>query len=272
MRLIAGLFLFVANISFGYEVALTFDDLPGPGQAKIQEVLLRNGVPATGFVNGSLVYNKSKILSLKRWEEAGLALENHSFAHKDAGHNPVADILEDIKKNHDFLVKNFKNTPKYYRFPFLSEGKTEADRAAILKFLGENGYRVAPVTIDFEDWAFNNTLCFAETALARTKASRRIADILFGRDIKHIMLLHGSENTAMALEGLVAALRADGAQFISLENAMSDEVYNIDHGFTADYGMSFLLQLVQTRGISYSRINYPQIDRGNTNALCETGK
>ena len=48
----------------------------------------------------------------------------------------------------------------YFRFPFLREGETLGKRRAIRRYLRANGYRIAQVTIDFEDWSWNEPYAY----------------------------------------------------------------------------------------------------------------
>ena len=43
-------------------------------------------------------------------------------------------------------------TRRYFRYPMLQEGESPAKRNAVLKYFRENGYRVAPVTVDTHDF------------------------------------------------------------------------------------------------------------------------
>ena len=44
------------------------------------------------------------------------------------------------------------NDYKYFRFPFLAEGETQEKRDGVREFLFHNGYKIAPVTLDFFDY------------------------------------------------------------------------------------------------------------------------
>ena len=51
------------------------------------------------------------------------------------------------------------------------------------------------------------------------------ANDLFGRPIKHILLLHANELTADNLDGLATMLKNRGYRFVTLEQALKDPVY-----------------------------------------------
>jgi len=66
----------------------------------------------------------------------------------------------------------------WFRFPCLHEGDTPEKRLAVTRFLADQGYRVAEVTMSFDDWAYNDPYarCLAKNDLAAIewmKQSRR---------------------------------------------------------------------------------------------------
>jgi hypothetical protein len=56
---------------------------------------------------------------------------------------------------------------------------------------------------------------------------------LFGRPIKHILLLHANELNADNFDGLVKAFKSQGYRFISLEEALKDSVYQFPDKYHA---------------------------------------
>jgi peptidoglycan-N-acetylglucosamine deacetylase len=59
------------------------------------------------------------------------------------------------------------------------------------------------------------------------------ANDLFGRPIKHILLLHANELTADNLDGLATTLENKGYRFITLEQALKDPVYQAPDKYMA---------------------------------------
>src|SRR5262249_30219730 len=59
------------------------------------------------------------------------------------------------------------------------------------------------------------------------------ANDLFGRPIKHILLLHANELVADNLDGLATMLESKGYRFISLEQALKDPVYQAPDKYLA---------------------------------------
>jgi hypothetical protein len=152
----------------------------------------------------------------------------------------------------------------WFRYPFLREGDTADKHRAILAFLKERGYKVAQVTLSFDDYAYNEPYarCLAkndtqgidwlkQSFLSRAADSltrgQEAARQLFGRDIKHVMLLHiGSFETVM-LSPLLDLLADRGFSLTTLQDAQADEAYAVAPDLTANWNGTLLDQLMTAR-------------------------
>jgi peptidoglycan-N-acetylglucosamine deacetylase len=244
------------------QIAVTIDDFPlnGPdiGLARLRtmtEKLLaaiqKNKVPVVGFVNESLLYVPgeidARIAILRLWPQAGVELGNHTFAHlgfKDASLAQYEDNFiagETVTKR---LMKEKGRDLRYFRHPFLQMGNTRDLEKSFEDFIGARGYKIAPVTIDTMDWMFlaafedarkqNDARMLARVSDDYLKFAESKFDFcehessgLFGRQIRHILLLHANELNAENLDRLFAMIRARGYAFVTLEQALSDPLYRI---------------------------------------------
>jgi peptidoglycan/xylan/chitin deacetylase (PgdA/CDA1 family) len=151
-------------------VAFTFDDLPATqGYApyviqNITEKLTRHHVPAIGFVNESKLYtdgriDTTKVAWLELWLNSNLDLGNHSYSHIGIDDVSLDDYKADVLKGEKIikqLLKERGKTLTYYRHTQLRTGPTPESKKELEKFLRENGYKVAPVTLDNNDYIFAN--------------------------------------------------------------------------------------------------------------------
>jgi len=157
---------------------------------------------------------------------------------------------------------------RWFRYPFLWEGDTLEKRHAVRAYLKDNHYRVAQVTLDFEDYAWNPAYarCAAKNdakAIAWLKESylataeqyialdQQLANMVFGRDIKHVLLLHIGAFDAVMLPDLLDLLEKKGFRFVTLREAQSDPAYETDPDAPLKYGGTLLEQLVESRGLKY---------------------
>jgi peptidoglycan-N-acetylglucosamine deacetylase len=242
------------------EIAITIDDLPLNGPhielerlramtAKLLDGIKRHKIPAVGFVNESLLYVpgevEARIAILKAWVEAGVELGNHTFAHVGFKDTPLAQYEDDFIRGESvtkMLLKPSGQKLRYFRHPFLQMGPTLELEKSFESFIGERGYRIAPVTVDTMDWmilaAYSKARAAHDSEMMKRVADEylkfagqkfdfceRVANELFGHAIKHILLLHANELNADNFDALVKVMTDRGYRFITLEEALKDPVY-----------------------------------------------
>jgi peptidoglycan/xylan/chitin deacetylase (PgdA/CDA1 family) len=264
------------------QIALTFDDLPAhgmlpPGMSRvdvansiIRALKSAHTPPVYGFVNAKRMEKEpesEKVLQL--WRDAGLPLANHSFSHMDLDKNSAEDFEQDVLANETLLKKYMPGEDAawhWLRYPYLNEGDTSEKHHAVLDFLKQRSYQVAQVTASFGDYGFNEPYvrCLAkndkagieqlkkyylEGAVASLTEAQKVATLIYGRDIKHVLLLHiGSFETVM-FPSLLELLKERGFQIISLEEAQSDPAYAILPDLPAKWDGTLLEQMMATKHI-----------------------
>jgi peptidoglycan/xylan/chitin deacetylase (PgdA/CDA1 family) len=265
-------------------VAITVDDLPGavPGTGSLQavgdltelqkinrvipQILNAHRAPAIGFVIEAKLQvpgeRDARVALLQSWLGASLTLGNHTFSHIPFREITLQRYEDETIRGEVVTRSLMKAAGKeeiYFRHPGLITGPTTEAKAAFETFLHEHGYRVAPVTIDNDDWEFNDVLGDAlergDQQLAnRTKnayltymnsAFEYYEDTsrnLFHRQIPQILLIHDSELTAECLETLLTNLERRGYKFISLDQALADPAYNTPDMYIGSEGFSWLIR------------------------------
>jgi acetyl esterase/lipase/peptidoglycan/xylan/chitin deacetylase (PgdA/CDA1 family) len=250
------------------EVAVTIDDLPLNGPQfdagrlramtdKILAAINKHQVPAVGFVNESLLHvpgeTDARVAILKAWSDGGVELGNHTFSHlgfKDASLNEYQDDFLRGEVVTRWLLKQKGQKIRYFRHPFLQMGPTREIEQSFESFITDRGYKIAPVTVDVMDWMILSAYANARTqgdsemmkrvsdeylkfAERKFEFCEQVANGLFGRQIKHILLLHANELTADNLDGLATMLKNRGYRFISMEQALKDPVYQAPDKYIA---------------------------------------
>jgi peptidoglycan/xylan/chitin deacetylase (PgdA/CDA1 family) len=241
------------------QVALTFDDLPATGaappdvtRAQIIESILASLKaaqipPVYGFVNAHTLQGmQSGPAILHEWMASGNLLGSHTYSHPDLESTSVSAFEEDILKNEPSLQQYAGESDwHYFRYPFLHEGETLEKRQAIQAYLNDRSYKTAEVSLDFEDYLWNEpyTRCVAEKRMDTVDALhdsylatadqyidiyRSLSHRLFGHDIPYVLLLHVTAFNAKMLPDLIAQLRERGFSFITLPEALRDPAYTID--------------------------------------------
>jgi peptidoglycan/xylan/chitin deacetylase (PgdA/CDA1 family) len=249
-------------------VAITLDDLGTTGAEVVEKTakaLRRAGVTdAYGFVIGSRVHDDlDNEESLRVWLRNGYQIGNHTFTHEGYDDVSTEFFQSDIMAN-ERVLKEFAGPDDdwhWFRYPHLSEGETSQKRQAVRQFLKNmpNGgsYRIAQVTIDYADWLFDPAYgrclkqgrtdrvawlkqVYLDKAIRSFVRAQRESRQLFGRKIPQIFLVHYGRFTAEVMPELLAALKASGARFISLKEAQSDPVFELDPAIVLPSGENFL--------------------------------
>jgi len=279
----------------GRAMALTFDDLPFvfPGRpgtlaearratSEILGVLREHRAPSVGFVNEGKVQVEGEVDGwtdlLRDWIASGAILGNHTYSHTDLNAVTVERFEEEIVRGEAItgsLMAGRGDAPLLFRHPMTHTGDTVAKKQAIEAFLAEHGYRVAPHTVECDDFLFNVGYARAIRGGDRTTASRlreayldftmrrtefaeRVSPRIFGREIPQTLLLHANEINAGALGDLLSRLEKRGYRFVTLQEAMSDPAYATRDTLVTSYGPTWLWRWMKSRNMAVSFRDDPE--------------
>ncbi|HEX8266803.1 MAG TPA: polysaccharide deacetylase family protein [Pyrinomonadaceae bacterium] len=265
-------------------IAVTIDDLPVVSKQKDLKVrqeitrkllghIKKAKIPAIGFVNeGKLYANEKRVETevdlLRQWLDAGLELGNHTRSHMNLHANPLEKYTEDILKGETVtkeLLASKNKQIRYFRHPYLFTGLDLETKQKLGAFLAVNNYTIAPVTIDNADWifarAYDNALekndkklmkqigdAYVPYLAAKMDYWERQSIKLFNREPKQILLLHANSINADYFHNVAEMLKKRGYQFVTLENALTDEVYKLPDTFTKRAGISWLHRWALDKG------------------------
>jgi len=268
------------------QIAFTFDDLPAhaslpPGEtrveviAKILAALHDAHMPLIyGFVNGLAVeQHPGDVAALKAWRDAGNPLGNHTWSHINLNQNSLTDFEANTTKNEPLLNDVMQGELMqgadwhWFRFPFLAEGDTQEKKAGVRAFLLQGGYKVAGVTMSFGDYSWNDPYarCVAKgdkDAIATLESSylaaaddsirhyRQLSQTLYGRDIPYVLLMHVGAFDARMLPRLLELYRSRGFEFVTLQQAESDDFYRQDTDLNLPPGPDMLEGVASERHIA----------------------
>jgi peptidoglycan/xylan/chitin deacetylase (PgdA/CDA1 family) len=264
------------------KVAITFDDLPlngdlPPGVTRVDvtrntlAVLQKRHMPAAyGFVNAKkLEGNADAAEALKLWAAAE-PVGNHTYSHMDLNENPPEAFEHEIEQNEPALELLAAKDGNWHwlRYPYLREGDTVEKRRAVRVYLLAHQYRVAQVTLDWEDYLWNSAYarCVAKndaTSIAWLRSSyldiatqyldlgREMAKLVYGHDINHVLLLHLGAFSSTILPDVFELMEKKGFRFVTLEEAESDPVYEGDPDAGSKYGGTLLEEWMDVKKIPY---------------------
>jgi peptidoglycan-N-acetylglucosamine deacetylase len=184
------------------EVALTFDDGPGPDTAGIVEVLERFGAKATFFVVGDHVPGQEELL--RRIVAAGHELGNHSMTHAALARRPVAAYRE-VRRANALVRRSTRFTPRVFRAPFgtVSHSLVIAARLA--------GLTTVAWDVDSDDWSSPGVNAISDTVLDAVRGGS-------------IVLMHDGRGpraqTLAALPAIVEGLTERGYRLVTTSRVL----------------------------------------------------
>jgi len=284
-------------------IALTIDDWPETGDtpdnvsrtaiaAKIIEVLKANHVAAYGFANGLFMdYDPTEIAILKMWVAAGYPLGNHTYRHSNLNQVGAKAFLDDIEKE-DNLLATIEDSAaglrrrRVFRYPYLEEGDTLEKRNQVRSYLEKRGYRLAEVTTDYFDWAWNDAYnrCLNQHDAAsmewlkshvfdgadrHVRGANAVSEHLFNRRIPQILLIHVAVFNSITLDSIIKRWKAEGVQFVSLDDALADPAYRINPNHAYSGGLTFLDEIAESKGLGFGQFDDNVYTMDRLNQVCQ---
>lgn len=271
-------------------MAITIDDLPmsPPGRhttaqqeeitGRLLAVLAAHEVPAIGFVNESKlevegVVDPRRVALLERWLDAGHELGNHGYDHLDLHRVDAEAWLADVLRGERVtrpLVEARGQKLVWFRHPFLHTGRTVEVQRETARALAEHGYRIAPVTVDNQEWVYADAYADAWNRGDRTAMERLGRDYvrymlavvefyegqsraIAGELIPQTLLVHAYALNADWLDPLLDALEERGYRWIPLAQAVEHPAYQRPtEGHTGPGGITWLHRWAITAGMDPS--------------------
>jgi peptidoglycan-N-acetylglucosamine deacetylase len=275
------IFFGLSGVCAAQKLAITFDDLPlngtlppGVTQAETAKDVLailkkRHIPPVYGFINAKkLEGNTDGAEALKLWA-AQEPLGNHTYSHMDLEQNSAELFERDIEENEPALeLLEPGNGWRWLRYPYLHEGDTVEKRRAVRGYLAGHGYKIAQVTLDWEDylWNFAYARCAAkndrkaiswlrssylDTASEFLDLGREQAKLIYGHEINYVLLMHLGAYSSTILPDALDLLKKKGFKLVTLEEAESDAAYEGDPDAGLHDAGTLLDQWMQIKEIKY---------------------
>jgi peptidoglycan/xylan/chitin deacetylase (PgdA/CDA1 family) len=201
------------------EIALTFDDGPGPYTPQVLSILERENVPATFFVVGSMerYFHASTSESLAH----GYAIGDHTEAHAPMSRLSVADQQAQILDQAAIVRQYGATFPRLFRPPY---GLWNSTTLALLR-----KYRMLMVlwTTDTSDYRRPGVQAIVNAAVSGARPGA-------------IILMHDAggyrTETIEALPTIISALRARGYQLVTVPKLLLDNPAPADQQISAVSG------------------------------------
>lgn len=281
------LLLTLSQIIHAHQIALTFDDLPSQHNNKINQLVSMTqniidtlnefNAPATGFVNELKLQAHdnfdANVAVLKMWVDNGYPLANHTYSHPMFSKTTLSDFKDEVIKGSIVSKQLMQGTGlayRYFRYPGLDTEKDIEKRIDFESFLQDQGLRVAPVTINTDDWVFNKYLLlhpqdaqiiiqqYFEHVQNIILFSQYVSQQLFGRNIKHILLVHVNFLTATTIRQLLQIIKSLDYDIVSLDEVMQDEAYQQPNTYGQDGILLYKWARINNVAIDWSKFPNPK--------------
>jgi peptidoglycan-N-acetylglucosamine deacetylase len=272
----------LSPLASGQKLAITFDDLPQngplpPGVTRVDiardtlAVLKKHHVPPVyGFINAKrLEGSPDGAEALKLWAAAE-PIGNHTYSHIDMEANPVEAFEREIEENEPVLELLAKPGDDWHwlRYPYLHEGDTVEKRRAVRSYLAAHGYKIAQVTLDWEDYLWNTAYArcaakhdsksiawlhssYLSTASTFLDLGRAQAKLIYGHEINYVLLMHLGAYSSTIVPDALELLKQKGFKLVTLEEAESDPIYQEDPDVGLHDAGTLLDQWMQVKQIKY---------------------
>jgi len=285
--------LMLCGMGMAQKLAITMDDLPlngslPPGVTRAEttknvlEVFKKRHVPPVyGFINAKkLEGNEDGAEALKLWA-AQEPIGNHTYSHMDLEQNtaeafereieedePALELLNLGSPKHELPKQEGEANWRWLRYPYLHEGDTVEKRRAVRAYLTMRGYRIAQVTLDWEDYLWNTAYArcaakndtksiawlrssYLSTASEFLDLGREQAKLIYGHEISYVLLMHLGAFSSTILPDALDLLKKKGFQLVPLEEAESDTAYESDPDVGLHDAGTLLDQMMQVKGLKY---------------------
>jgi peptidoglycan-N-acetylglucosamine deacetylase len=264
----------------GYTVASIMD--------KISDSLARNGIPNVyGFGNSwSLIQHPELATVLDAWVAAGHHVGNHTHNHLVLNEIGIQRYCGEIDLADRHLAPWLGKAPnRFFRFPLCHWGDTEEKCAWVLAHLETQAYRPADVSSWWYDWHWNRAWRnardrgadeaaewlereFEAACLAQLRYDHATLEQWFGRPAPVIALAHTVPFFAEVADRVFKRLIAEGVEFVSLEEAVADPVYEHVGRVVSDKFLIYQQKLADADGRSLPTIA-PEVQERHAQVLAQ---
>lgn len=193
------------------QIAISFDAAWGNDDTQqLIDILKEYDVPATFFVVGAWVDKYPE--SVKALSDAGHQIQNHSNTHPHMPQLSKSQMKDEILSCNNKIEAVCGTAPNLLRPPY-----GDYDNA-LIEVMEELGMKTIQWSVDSLDWK--------DTATADSIIQRVTSKVTNGS----IVLFHNDADcTPAALPAILKTLKADGYEFVFINDLIYEDNYKIDH-------------------------------------------
>ena len=179
---------------------------------EILNILKEKDIKATFFIIGSWVnYAPENAEKLKRINESGHEIGNHSYSHPDYTKISSDKMISEIKKTNEIIKNTTGVMPKYFRFP------SGAYNNAAVNNIKVNGYIPIQWDVDSLDWTSTSAEAEYDRVTKKVKSGS-------------IILYHNNGKfTTKSMSRVIDTLKNDNYKFVTIDELLIKENYYVDN-------------------------------------------
>jgi peptidoglycan-N-acetylglucosamine deacetylase len=233
------------------EIAISIDDVPVvetylykdhlERAKKLIESVKKLKIPKpVVFCNTDRLNEEDRRAHIQLYSDAGFILGNHTQSHKKISAIGVDAYIEEIKEA-DSVLKGYKNSVKWFRYPYLDRGETQEIHDKIKKELQAMKYKIGYVTACNANWKIWTALIaamkekkkvdiaklktlFVESTMDAVDYYDKLAVTVLGRSPRQVLLMHEFDTEVLGFEDVIMELQKRGWKIISPVKAYQDPV------------------------------------------------
>ncbi len=216
-------------------IALTYDDGPAANTDFMLDLLEREGVKATFFVQGYRLGNETAAARLLRMKSLGCEIGNHSYDHQYFNRLSDEDVYFQINETNRLIKQITGDDCTLLRPP----GGYEYSSTAADVMAEKYGIRMHIILwwVDSRDWEYNQKSTMTAEEKIQATVDTVMKELYNGADGHYmsgfIVLMHDIHAiTYYASERIISSLKALGYRFVTVSELMG---YDIDDGTVYDY-------------------------------------
>ncbi|MGI8669698.1 MAG: M56 family metallopeptidase [Aridibacter sp.] len=245
--------------------------------------LQQHQIPAVAFIQSSKVYNPDYVnypntnyykvippkASLVRiWRDAGFEVGVSNLSNLNTYKTDSDEYISDLEKNFEVVKPTLAETNqelRYFSYSFLNTGQDIESKVRFEQWLTEKNLQFVPYTFANPDSIFSGLYSIADKF-----GDSKIKDVvkqefleymerlipyyenysndLFGREIPQTLSLTSSRLVIDSADELFEMFRKHGYEFVSMDEALSDEAYQQTEAFISYEGVSWFERWAVTKG------------------------
>lgn len=259
------------------QVSITIDDVPNSMlyasegyRARLLHKIDSMQLPVAIFINEHRILSVDavdKCMSLfNDWiKSPNVTVGHHGYHHAMYSTAGIDSFRSEILKGEVLskqLASRYHKKEKYFRFPYNDLGADARQHQDAETFLKSRGYTITPYTVHSDDWLVTELYeyyksknmvadaqrigdAFIKVTLEYFDYIESLTDTKLKRNVKQIYLMHDNLLNADYMDKLVQELRKKGYSFITLDEAMSDPVYQQKDYYDLKYGISWVYRWIK---------------------------